>query len=235
MSADHAVATDWRGQLQERIRKIRARGGPRPQGEPIVIPTSLSEADLEDFAAVAGRLNDLPFGDAPAGTLEIFSPARWEDGTAQLVFFFRPEPPENFGSTKGVMKARGPEGESHLVGFGVDFNALPGLIFPTERNELEAIKKGLRHDAVVPISPDVMVTPGDRVIFIEAKADPFGTPIIEPGADSLWVTLTDTIDQNYPWAGRRLYRIVWDPNEVLRRASGTTLPGVQNRAKPKEG
>lgn len=230
-----AVAGDWQSRLQEKIQQIQQRGGPRPQGESIFIPAVLNESEVERIIAVAGQVNDLPFGTAPAGTLEIQQPPRSKNGTVQLEFVFRPSPTEAFGSSKGPRHARGSGGKHPSVLVGIDFNALPGRVFFMERGELEAIKNGLRHDAVVPIRRDVSIAPGERVVFVAAKSDPFGNPIFVPGGDSLSVTLIDAIDQDYPWAGRRLYRIVWDPDEVRTRATGEPPHATPDRAKAGKG
>src|SRR3954466_5312215 len=72
------------------------------------------------------------------------------------------------------------------------------------------------------------IAPGDRVIFIEATSDPFGTPINVPGGDSLSVTLTKVRGQEDPWAGRRPDYIAWDPVEVWNRTGGAALHGTRS-------
>ena len=238
MSANARVttATDWRIQLQEEIRQIQERGGPPPEGETILLQVPLSEFDVEQFATVSGQVNDLPFGTALPGTLEIRPPARWADGTAQLAFVFRPNPPKHFGSSAGLMQARGPHGGYPLVVLGVDFNALPGLLFPIEREELDAIKQGLKHDVVVPVPRGVSVAPGQSVNLVEARVDPFGAPLIVPRAGSLAVrvTVVKAIDQNYSWAGRRLYRIEWDPDDVRDRFAGAPAEETRSRIRARK-
>src|SRR5262249_7137239 len=158
-----------------------------------------------------------------AGTLRIRSP-RWEDGSARLEFVFYPSPPAEFGPSQGLMKAAGPRGRSSRIIPGVDFNSIPNLVFPAERDELEAMTKGLRHDAVVPVSPMTPPGVGDNVTFVEATADPFGTPIFVPRGDSLSVKLTKVRDENYQWVGQRLYYIAWDPGEVIQQSAQVPAP-----------
>jgi len=95
------------------------------------------------------------------------------------------------------------------------------FLFPIERGELEALKKGRRYDAMVPVLPEISehLKPGAKVTFFEATSDPSGTPIPVPEGDQLTITLTNVKDQDYPWVGRRLYSIAWDPNEAVRIAA----------------
>jgi len=215
-----AVAADWRIELQKQIRKIHDTGGLSPSGELIHISADLGEPDYEKFVAFAGRLNDLPFGDARAGTLEIHSVARQKDGSAQISFLYRPQPPVDFGSSSGLMRPAGPGGEYRRVILGIDFNNLPGLVFPTERNELKGIKAGRRNEAVVPIPHKISLAKGDRVTFFEATADAFGTPVFKADAEPVSVTLTEVRDEDYEWAGKRLHYIAWDPSELRREKGG---------------
>jgi len=107
------------------------------------------------------------------------------------------------------------------------------FLFPIERRELEAMRTGRRHDAVVPILPDQTVhfEPGAKVTFYEVTADPFGTPIRVPKGDWLTVTLTKVKDQDYQWAGRRLYSIAWDPAEAV-RATATEAEVSNGKVRP---
>ncbi len=90
-----------------------------------------------------------------------------------------------------------------------------GLVFPTDRSVLEEIKKGLRHTSIVPVPPGLtdQLSPGAKVTFVEARADPFGEPIPVAGGERLTVTLTKAKDAEYQWAGRQLYTIGWDTGE----------------------
>jgi hypothetical protein len=104
-----------------------------------------------------------------------------------------------------------------------EIESAPGdaFLFPTDRTVLEAMKKGVRRTAMVPILPDVSgrLQPGAKVTFFEATADPSGDPIPVPGGDRLTVTLTKAKDADYQWVGRQLYSIAWDPDEVMQTAA----------------
>jgi hypothetical protein len=116
----------WREQLQKRIAEIQARGGPSAEGSPIVFDVELSDAAFSAFVLNHRRLNDLPFCGAEAGTLEIDLPMRWVDGEkTTLSFIYRSSPPAEFGSSKGLARAVGPDGEYSRVITGIDFDALP--------------------------------------------------------------------------------------------------------------
>ena len=95
------------------------------------------------------------------------------------------------------------------------------FLYPIERGELEAMKKGVRHHAMVPVLPEISgrLKPGAKVTFFEATADPSGDPILVPGGDRLTVTLTKVKDADYQWVGRRIYSIAWDPDEVVQMAT----------------
>jgi hypothetical protein len=112
----------------------------------------------------------------------------------------------------GTVELEGEEGSEIKPISGQEF------LFPMERAELDAMKKGHRRQAMVPVSPDLSdrLKPGARVTFFEASADPVGTPIPVPGGVRLSLTLTEVKDQDYQWAGRRLYSIAWDPDEAER-------------------
>ncbi len=86
--------------------------------------------------------------------------------------------------------------------------------FPSERAELDAIKQGRRHDAVVPVRPEAPLSVGDSVTFQEVRYDPFGEMILIPDGDAVSVDLTEVKNQGHKWAGRDLYFIAWDPAEV---------------------
>ena len=110
----------WREELEQKIQAIREKGSPAPMGEGIYIKADLSSKAINAFELNVGRVNDLPFCGADPGTLEIRKPVNWPDGTA-LAFLLRQHPHEDFGSTLGGTKARGPQGEYRTVVLGVDF------------------------------------------------------------------------------------------------------------------
>jgi len=105
--------------------------------------------------------------------------------------------------------------------------------FPIERRELEAMKTGRRHDAVVPVLPNLAdyFKPGAKVTFYEVTTDPFGTPIPVPKGDQVTVALTKVKDQDYKWAGRQLYYISWDPAEAV-RATATEAEVSNGKVRP---
>jgi hypothetical protein len=121
----------------------------------------------------------------------------------------------------GTVKLQGKEAREIEPALGQIF------LFPIERAEIEAMRRGSRHEAIVPVLPDFSerLKPGASVTFYEATADPSGDPIPVPEGDRLTVTLLKVTDQNYPWVGRRLYSIVWDPNEAAKggRHYGTSV------------
>jgi hypothetical protein len=104
-----------------------------------------------------------------------------------------------------------------------EIKTVPGevFLFPIDRSVLEAMKKGLRHNAMVPILPEFSgrLQPGAKVTFFEATADPSSDPIPVPNGDRLTVTLTKVKDADYQWVGRQLYSIAWDPDEVVQMAA----------------
>jgi hypothetical protein len=91
------------------------------------------------------------------------------------------------------------------------------LEFPIEKAQLDAMKLGRRHDAVVPVSPEDPPAVGDTVTFLEATADPFGTPVLVPNGDAVSVDLTEVRNQGHKWVGRDLYYVAWDPAEARKR------------------
>jgi hypothetical protein len=206
--------TDWRELLQEKVRQVKDGGGPPPEGETILVRVRLDKPKFEPFVAVLGRLNDRPFGEAPAGTLELRSLIWGEDGEGTLWFHFHREPPPEFSPSYALPRPRNASGKSPRTISGVDFNALPGLVFPLEREQLNAMIEGKRLDAVVPVPPDIVITQGDWVTFIEAKADPFGNPVNIPGGSSLSVRIKRARDEHHAWAGQKLFYVAWDPDEV---------------------
>jgi hypothetical protein len=105
--------------------------------------------------------------------------------------------------------------------------------FPIERRELDAMKTGRRHEAVVPVLPNLTdhFEPGAKVTFFEVTTDLHGTPIPVPKGDRLTVTVTKVKDQDYQWAGRRLYYIAWDPAEASRTAA-TETEGSNGKVRP---
>jgi len=107
-----------------------------------------------------------------------------------------------------------------------EINAVPGelFLFPIERGQLEAMKKGRRYEAMVPVLPDVSnrLKPGAKVTFFEATANPFGDPIPVQEGDRLTVALTKVKDADYRWVGRQLYSIAWDPDEAVKEATVST-------------
>jgi hypothetical protein len=209
------MEADWRAKLQEEVRKILEAGGPPPRGELIDILTYLNEPDYEKFAIYAGRLNDLPFGEAAPGTLQIRPPARRGDGNVQLSFLFRPHPPKYFGSSRGLMSPVGPGGTPRFLITGIDFNSLPGLVFPADREELKAIEEHRRKDALVPVPYNRTLSEGDRVTFAQISLDRFGTPIFLRNGDVVSAKLNEVRDEKYDWADKRVYHIAWDPHELL--------------------
>jgi hypothetical protein len=83
--------------------------------------------------------------------------------------------------------------------------------FPTEKGQLDLIKRGRRHDAVVPVDPKGPPAVGDTVTFLEATTDPFGTPVVVPNGEAVSVDLTEVRNQGHKWVGKDLYYIAWDP------------------------
>src|SRR5262249_31323099 len=171
----------------------------------IVVPVQMSEADFSQHLGVVGRVNSRAFEGAPAGTLEILPPARWEGGRFSLRFRFSPVPPGN---------------RPHGQGTAIDFEALfEGRIFPTDEKVFDAIKSGRRHQSIVPVPAGVSLAHGDFVIFLEAKIDPFGVPYYSGNGGTVSVALTK-VDENKPlWGNYRLYAIEWDREEAKRQAS----------------
>jgi hypothetical protein len=203
------MGSDTREALREKIRQINASGGPPPEGTSIVIPTRMSEAEFSQLLGVVGRVNAKDFDGAPAGTLEILPPARWEGGQFSLGFRLSPVSPKNR-----------PHGQSPAI----DFEALfEGKVFPTDEKVLDEIKSGRRHQSIVPVPGGVSLTPGDSVIFLEAKFDPFGVPYYNRSGDTISVALTRAKDDGHLWGNYKLYSIEWDREEVKRQASREKL------------
>ncbi len=98
------------------------------------------------------------------------------------------------------------------------------FLFPLERGEIERMKKGRRYSAVVPVLPDLSdrLKPGASVTFFEATANPLADPVPVPEGDRITVTLTKVEDVNYPWAGRQIYSIAWDPDQAMKKAVART-------------
>jgi hypothetical protein len=84
------------------------------------------------------------------------------------------------------------------------------LNFPIEKGQLDLIKRGRRHDAVVPVDPKDPPAIGDTVTFLEATTDPFGTPVFVPNGDAVSVDLTEVRNQGHKWVGQDVYHIAWD-------------------------
>jgi hypothetical protein len=177
----------------------------------------------EDTEAALLRIYRRTLGsEAPA--LQVLSKAEWPNrnwkgglarkwGNYQLVIV---GPGDSNLETSTLLLARIAEAEPK-----------DGLVFPSYRKELKAMKQGRRHDAVVPVDPENPPVAGDIVTFRETGFDPFGSPIDIPGGDSLSVTLTESQDQGTSWLGRRLYQIAWDPEEARRKSVRKSAP---NRA-----
>ena len=93
--------------------------------------------------------------------------------------------------------------------------------FPIERAELDAIKHGRRHDAVVPVSPEAPPAVGDTVTFQEATSDPFGNPVLVPNGDAVSVDLTEVRNQGHKWAGQDLYLHCLGSSRGEKKAEGS--------------
>jgi len=203
------MGNDERETLREKIGQIIASGGSPPEGRSIMIPTRMSEAEFSQHLGLVGRVNSREFEGAPAGTLEILPPARWEGGQVSLGFRFRPV------SAKNRLHGRSP---------AIDFEALfEGRVFPTDEKVLDEIKGGRRHQSIVAVPGGVSLEPGDSVIFLESKFDPFGVPYYSRSGDTISVALTKAHDDRYLWGNYRLYSIEWDREEVRRQASREKL------------
>jgi hypothetical protein len=98
------------------------------------------------------------------------------------------------------------------------------FLFPIERGQLEAMKRGRRYEATVPVLPDISgrLRPGAKATFYEATANPLSDPIPVPEGDRLTVTLTKVKDADYPWVGHQLFFIAWDPDEAVKEAAVTS-------------
>ena len=94
--------------------------------------------------------------------------------------------------------------------------------FPIEKVQLDAIKQGRRHYAVVPVRPESPPAVGDTVTFQEATSDPFGNPVLVPNGDAVPVDLTEVRNEGHKWAGQDLYFIAWDPAEVRKKPKKRT-------------
>jgi hypothetical protein len=83
--------------------------------------------------------------------------------------------------------------------------------FPIEKGQLDLIRRGRRHDAVVPVDPKIPPAVGDTVTLLEAATDPFGSPVLVPNGEAVSVDLTEVRNQGHKWVGQDLYYIAWDP------------------------
>jgi hypothetical protein len=96
--------------------------------------------------------------------------------------------------------------------------------FPIEKGQLDAIKHGQRHTAVVPVSPEDPPGVGDTVTFLEAASDPFGVSDLVPNGDAVSVNLTKVRNQGHKWVGHDVYYIAWDPAQRKRRPKRNATP-----------
>jgi hypothetical protein len=85
--------------------------------------------------------------------------------------------------------------------------------FPLVKDEIHSIRRGRRHDAVVPVKPSDPLHVGDTVRFYQAGYDPFGEVLRIPNGDAISVVVTEIRVQD-EWAGHDLYYIAWDPAQV---------------------
>jgi len=99
--------------------------------------------------------------------------------------------------------------------------------FPIEKDQLDAIKHGRRHDAVVPVNPANSPAVGNTVTFLEATSDPFGTPVFVPNGDAVSVDLTEVRNQGHKWVGQDLYYIAWDPAQVKKGPKRSATYGLR--------
>jgi hypothetical protein len=91
------------------------------------------------------------------------------------------------------------------------------LIFPLSRDQMAQVKKGTRRNAVLPLPPELSLTPGSEIGFVEATADPFGIPQKTEGGEHLIVTVVKSRDESYEWGGKRLHLVEWAPESVTSR------------------
>jgi len=125
----------------------------------------------------------------------------------------------------------GPKGEPNLEKSRVVLTRVSEPVpvsrmdFPIEKGQLDAIKHGRRHDAVVPVSPGSPPAVGDIVTFLESASDPFGTPILVPNGDSISVELTEVRNQGHRWVGQDVYLIAWDPAQAKKRPKRSATNG----------
>jgi hypothetical protein len=90
----------------------------------------------------------------------------------------------------------------------------PRMEFPSEKEELDAMKHGRKRDAIVPARPEDPPAVGDRVRFVQWVTDPFGNPIRAENGDSICVDLTEVRNEGEKWVGQDIYYIAWDPAHV---------------------
>ena len=104
--------------------------------------------------------------------------------------------------------------KSRLVLTGVsESRPAARMEFPMDKEELESIRRGWRHDAVVPVKPGEPLHVGDEVTFYRVWTDPFGEVHRLPNPDSISVVVKEIRVQG-EWAGHDLYHIAWDPEQV---------------------
>jgi hypothetical protein len=105
--------------------------------------------------------------------------------------------------------------ETHLVLAGVsEREPIPRMEFPSDKSEIEEIRAGRRHKALIHASPEEPPAVGDRVKFVQWASDPFGESIPVKNGDSICVDLTEVTNQGEKWGSHDLYAIAWDPAPV---------------------
>lgn len=114
-------------------------------------------------------------------------------------------------------------GKSRLLLAGVsESESAAHWEFPMMKEDIEKVRRGRRHDAVVPVKPGDMLRAGDTVKFYQVGHNPFGEVLAVPDGDAISVVIKE-IRRQGDWAGHHLYHIAWDvpvrPDESPKKAA----------------
>lgn len=85
--------------------------------------------------------------------------------------------------------------------------------FPMEKEHLNTIRSGRRHETVVLVKKSEPLHVGDTVTFYQIWYDPFGEVLRAPNADRVSVAIKEIRIRDEE-TGHGYYDIAWDPAQV---------------------
>jgi restriction system protein len=77
-----------------------------------------------------------------------------------------------------------------------------------DREELDKVKRGRRFDAIVPLTSDQGLKPGDQIEWLEAIGNDDAPELVQDG-ERARVTVARVRDEEHVWNGRRLFYFAW--------------------------